>query len=420
MAGIKESRMLRDLPEDYQPEKIEPSKFDQMAISAGKIRAKPSDQRWAQTINDAVEGGLVSRGAIDTFVANNPNWGPLVETAYARYQQKAGQSKMIGQYVNPGAPAKPEVPFNTTEEQEFGLQPLTGNVARLAQEAVPAKRDYAGLADAAFSKGQFDLAKQAREAGGLDKGTKLGELTIPKALGGAHGIKDMTDVAKLAETEGGRKKLKEFVKDYQSYNEVTSYDENGNVVTNYVPKLESRGRSADKTVNKRASDLYTLVDKSRLMAVGPALKVIDSKMSEYEKTGKIEGVGNLKNIRATDWVKTQEGRYMVSVVQLLENEELRQASGLAVTEPEAARKEVANALKAANTADDYARVFKTMIRPRWNNLIQGLKASSGNDAYEVIKRRGIDLDKIAGEEKQAPSKGLTPAQQRLRSLLDGK
>lgn len=402
MAGLRNTPTIWDIKDEPIPDAQQYGQGDQplSPIDAEyrgytkKGNLNPGDPRHKDFLNNIaqqISSGLVSQAGVENLATLNPSAAPLLKGAYSTYLASQSQNKMIGKYVNEGSPES--LTQGTGGSGDYDVPPTNEVIP-----AVPAQRNYQGLADAYVQRGQWDLAQKAREAGGIDKKSGSGELTIPKVISGSFGIKSMDDVVRLSETEEGRKKLKEVAKAYQPYQEVTSYDESGNVRTSYQPKMDSKGASADKTLNKRVSDLHGLVEKSRILAVGPALKVLDSKISEYDKTGKIEGIGNLKNIKVSDWAKTQEGRYMTSVVQLLENEELRQASGLAVTEPEADRKERANALKAANTAEDYVRVYKTMIRPRWNNLIQGLKASSGNDALEVMKRRGIDFDQLAGEQ----------------------
>ena len=425
MARITQGASMRDVPDygvDVQSE--EPvSDVDKYyrSLKGKKGNLNPADPKHSDYINQiltSVSSGLASKTSVDILAENNPTLAPMLYKAFDTFdREKKGQQEVQGivsKYINPGSPAvqavpaKPEVPFETNEEQAFGLPGLRGNVSQMAQAEVPgspeipAVRNYQGAVDALAPK-YPDVAEKYQKLGGLDKKGSLGELTIPKALGGSHGIKDMNDVIRLADTPEGRKKLKEFVKDYQAYQPVTTTDEFGNVRTTYSPKLDSKGGSADSTLNKRVSDLWGLVEKSRITAVAPAFKVLDKKMDEYDTTGKIEGIGNLKNIKASDWVKTPEGKYMSSVIQLLENEELRQASGLAVTEPEAERKERADALKAANTAADYAKIYKTMIRPRWNNLVSGLKASSGNDALDVLKKRGFDIDKLMAQETTKPA-----------------
>jgi hypothetical protein len=197
MAGMKGNATLRDLPED-QSAVNETSQFDKMAMSAGKIRARPSNPFWAAKISEAVEGGLVSRQGIDTFLENNPDWGPVVETAYARYQRNAGQQKdvqgIVGKYINQGSPeipAQPEKPFQTDMEQEFGLPGLRGNVEKYAQEgqaAIPAKRDYQGAVDALASNPAYlPYAKEYQELGGLKQGTGRGEYYVP--IQTASGVK---------------------------------------------------------------------------------------------------------------------------------------------------------------------------------------------------------------------------------------
>jgi len=85
----------------------------------------------------------------------NPALAPMLYTSYNNYKsgitKQKDVAKIVGNYISEGkpeVPAQPEKPFQTTEEQEFGMPGLRGNVEQYAQPgqaAIPAKHDPEGL-----------------------------------------------------------------------------------------------------------------------------------------------------------------------------------------------------------------------------------------------------------------------------------
>ena len=101
--------------------------------------------RQTGSISDKAWRRLIQRNPKTAVLFGSIQTDPNVSTARAR--QEIGSK-----YFNPGQEA---VPFETTEEQEFGLQPLRGN---LAQEAVAPKADVQGAILESLNKGDIDFA----------------------------------------------------------------------------------------------------------------------------------------------------------------------------------------------------------------------------------------------------------------------
>ena len=112
-----------------------------------------SDKMQLAAVLQGIESGAYSDEAIEKFMQENPK----VQAFVVPSLQKAAKRVDYSQYFNPG---KPAVPFETTEEQEFGLPPLQGN---LAQQAVPQKQDMTGAVLATLSAGDAEKANKIRD-----------------------------------------------------------------------------------------------------------------------------------------------------------------------------------------------------------------------------------------------------------------
>lgn len=151
------------------------SYIENMARTVGTIKATPENPRWkalVDQIQGAVANGLVSDEGIEAFVKANPKWTAVVANAqYSRESGRRGQ-EAISPYFHPGqearaaVPGQPEQPFQTTEEQAFGLPGLQGNIEKEAvapipeQKAIAQRADYDAAIARANQMGNYELAKQ--------------------------------------------------------------------------------------------------------------------------------------------------------------------------------------------------------------------------------------------------------------------
>jgi len=119
----------------------------------------------------------------------------------------------------------------------------------------------------------------------------------------------------------------------------------------------------------------------------PVINKIDAGVLGYDKTGKFPGVGLAKNTRMSQWLKTPEGRQMFAAVNTLFSEELRQASGLAVTFTEEERARINNALQPSNRVEDFIQVYKELIRPRIRNITSSIVAGRPEQAINIYDKR---------------------------------
>lgn len=180
MAGLKEQRTLRDLPESEEEPLNEYDRYARSIRKPGNVNsANPKHAMFISQVINAIESGLISEAGVKNAAKYNPSIAPMLFTSYNNYKTKAqGKSadqQLIGQYVNPGSP---EIGRQGTGGNGDYSEPPTDPSSDYAP-AVTAKRDYQGLSDDAFSKGRFDLAKMAKEQGGIDKTGGRGEYYTP-------------------------------------------------------------------------------------------------------------------------------------------------------------------------------------------------------------------------------------------------
>lgn len=167
----------------------------------------PKHLEQIDMITKAVLSGQISPEGVANLSKRVKGLAPYINSALASRssdQARQGEVKgIVGKYINEGSPEKPAVPFETTEEQEFGRPSLRGNLSQEAAPAIPAKRDYQGAVDALASNPAYlPYAKEYQELGGLNRGTGRGEYYVPiQTAGGVKAFNARTgkieDASKL-------------------------------------------------------------------------------------------------------------------------------------------------------------------------------------------------------------------------------
>lgn len=282
----------------------------------------------------------------------------------------------------------------------------------------------ADMPDVAARFVQFKLAKQARDRTARLEEAKIKQLEREAKTGtvGTGLTSTALSVRALGKETGNPSvdamsaaEARQALVNLQPTADVEEVGPGGEVRKVITPRLDARGKSADTQLNQRVEKLSETITKTRIAAAAPALQRVDKAVEQFEKTGELAGIGQLKNLPVSQFVKTPEGRYIRSMVQRLFNEELRQASGVAVTEWEEERKRIEQALGVANTAADYVRVYRDMLRPAWNLAIANVVASAGPDAVEAYKKRSkFDFGALYNDKynmaglSEAPSGGGGP------------
>ena len=181
-------------------------------------------------------------------------------------------------------------------------------------------------------------------------------------------------------------------------------------------KLLGGGVSLGKDLSPETKALSKQWEDSNIARIMPAIELLDSYMDKYPN--ELPGRGNLKNINVATYLLTDEGKELKRATQWLFNTDLKIMSGGAVTDPEAARGEIANALNAASTAEDYRKAYKTLIKPLYKNVFDGMMAGYGKNVQrQFTENSGIDLDAIG--KRLSGTKSKTDAKEELRRLLRG-
>lgn len=134
------------------------------------------------------------------------------------------------------------------------------------------------------------------------------------------------------------------------------------------------------------------VEKSQISRALPALNKIDELIKKHPNG--IPGRGGLKNIGVAAYLLTEEGKEFNRATQWLFNTDLKVVSGGAVTDTEAERAKIANALNAASTAEDYRKAYTDLIKPLYLLTIQGVMGSAPEKVrQQFVNNKGVDLDK---------------------------
>lgn len=151
----------------------------------------------------------------------------------------------------------------------------------------------------------------------------------------------------------------------------------------------------------------------------PAIQSIDSFMAKHPK--ELPGVGILKNIGKTEYFKTDEGKQFNAAVRWLYDTDLKVVSGGAVTDNEAERAKIRNAMSVAHTAEDYRRVYKSLIKPLYMNTIEGMRGGySKNVKQQFTINGGPDIDAMFKNLKSDSTKNSWEDDQFMyRRLSDG-
>lgn len=203
--------------------------------------------------------------------------------------------------------------------------------------------------------------------------------------------------------QGSRAKIKQ----------VKTHDPSGREFVNFIDPFTGANISEARPTGKNVFDddvkklANTLSSQKIPLAIAPLLKV-DEFMKKFSETGKIPGVGLLKNLRTAEFFRTPPGKMMANASRRLSELELRILTGAAAPDLEKRRVDVMNALSAANTADDYVRIYSQVLRPLWKDIIE----NSLGGVNPGVRNRWAQGNVFAGRVNKFLSTDIrTPSQQ---------
>ena len=202
------------------------------------------------------------------------------------------------------------------------------------------------------------------------------------------------------------------------------YDAEGNEYIQYVdpytavPFGEKRATGInrfDKDVNKISSALTA----AKVQMVMNPLETVDRGIMVYRRTGKLPGVGYLKNKDISTLFKSKEGLRMQNAVKRISEIELRALTGAAAPDLEKRRVEIMNALSTANSAEDYVDIYTTQLRPLWVDIINAATSTAGPQVRARWARDNPFASKIkAFTTRSFPSRSKPTKQKTTKEMSD--
>jgi len=196
---------------------------------------------------------------------------------------------------------------------------------------------------------------------------------------------------KLAESLMGKLGVGKAQGSQAAVKKVQGVDESGYKTVSFVDPLSGQKISTQRTGEFAFDDQLKAgtkwIQESQIQRVAPALQYLDKGLQDYNAGKGWPGVGRGKNISWTRYALSPEGRRMKAMVQVIQNADLKVMSGGAVTDSEAYRDTLSKALTAANSAEDFAKIYETMIRPMWASSSANIRASFDPRALAELERR---------------------------------
>ena len=419
---------LRDKLFGSQPQVIEPGKESELPILQGEEYVQDLNKRNGgltpgrseeetlalKNLIDRITSGDLDEQSVQVIAHRNPNARGYLTKALEERNKTQAVPNITSQYFNRPDLA-PISEINLGQPQVPGIYQKTE-----VSPAQPQKDDPISAVRNLIRVGTPEALTAANQIASLYGVGEKGTSTSPYF--GAPQFKqnaDGTYSAGYLNKETKEFEWKQLPKGFiPPQTQVTFTDDEGNVFTGTAPKTPGGiTKPTGKNVyDTQVKDLSDRIEKNNISRVIEPLKIVDQTISKYGD--EIPGIGNAKNIPVTNYLKTEEGRQVQAAVQALFNIDLKQFSGVAVTEIEERRKRIESALTAANTAADYRKIYETMIRPSWGYIMKNLKAGTNPKALERYKEQGgIDIGGLSDQFTNPISKPKDTPQSKLLRLL---
>jgi hypothetical protein len=374
---------MRDVPRPKQPKELEmiplgtpEYESDLRKRGGGLMAGRDADEARISEHEQAIIQGMYDEQDVQALIHRNPGAAPRFQSAIQQRDilQQRFQPARETRIGVPPAIAAPGVPTVPVEEMPV--------------RKIPAKIDPTGAVTDLVRVGRFGEAQKIASLFGMGRAaTPAKPITIANTIHPLTGEEGTVLVDPRSPDPANPRNILGFFPRSRSV---------------YEPDVQKLGKD---------------IDKSRITAVLPAIKELDTAVAEFDRTGELPGIGLLKNVKASDFVKTPEGKFIRASVQTLFNEELRQASGVAVTVYEQQRKDIQDALRVANTAADYVNVYKRLIRPRWSNIVSNILGKYHPKAIDLYNNRSggrldlIGIQRIPEELQPEPTRQKRPTTQ---------
>ena len=418
---------LRDKLFGSQSQVIEPGKESELPLLQGEEYVQDLNKRNGgltpgrseqetlalKNLIDRVSSGDLDKQSLQVIAHRNPNARGYLMEAWEKRNKSQAVPNITSQYFNRPDLA-PVSEINLGQPQAGGYQKTEVSPAQ------PQKDDPINAVRRLIQVGTPEALTAANQIASLYGVGNKEKSTSPYF--GAPQFKQNSDGTYSAGYLN--KETKEF--DWKQLpkgflppqSNVTFTDDAGNVFTGTMPKapggtLKPTGKNV---YDPQVADLADKIDKNNIARVIEPIKIIDKSIAQYGDN--LPGVGNLKNVPVSSYLKTEEGQYIQAAVQTLFNLDLKQFSGVAVTEIEERRKRIETALTAANSAASYRKVYETMIRPSWGYIMKNVTAGVNPKAVDkYIEQGGLDVKSLSDQFTQPVKKEKENPQSKLLRLL---
>ena len=153
-----------------------------------------------------------------------------------------------------------------------------------------------------------------------------------------------------------------------------------------LPPSPASVEFGDRAFDKEIEKFGNQIQEKQLYKVEAPIKIVDAAIKKYGKS--IPGVGYGWNSGVSTALKNDIAQKVTSARQALFNIDLKLVSGAAVTLSEEDRKRIEDAMKLANSSEDYVNIYNDLIRPAYKNLMNNLVAKENPRALDIYEKRG--------------------------------
>lgn len=375
----------RQLDKPFYEKGTDEYKRDLEARRGGLRIGREQDKDEIESLREQIRSGVLPDDQIELYMHRNPGAAGALKVAREnRDRQKRLDEIMQGSFRG----AQPA--FQAAGPVQPG-QPRPMGMAQPAQFNAPQ-----AVAELSAAPGGLETAQKVAQMYGVGKGdTSRAAIKYREHVDEETG--DVYDI-QLDPYSGA----------------VISKDKTGkNVFDDMIPKLAKE------------------VSAAQLPKIVPSVRIIDDFVGKYDEqeaklpgSGSIPGLGNLRNIKAARFFDSREGKRVRGTIQDIENIQIKQLSGTAVTRYEELRLAIAQARDFSTNAQEWVDAWKERIRPAIQSLAESIKQSVPEGAIKRYESRGgfkfsdFNPPAYAGrQEAEATQEGWTDAdEQRLREL----
>lgn len=176
-----------------------------------------------------------------------------------------------------------------------------------------------------------------------------------------------------------------------------------------ILRLEMQGdrqrAELERNLDKRVTSFANELQQNKIPALSASITTANDILKNYE--GKdIPGLGLfVGSKRVPDAMRSEEAKAVRSALQAVSNDLLNLYSGLAVTLPEAERRELEEMKNGDFTSEDFKNAWPRIVN-RYNTVVGNLSAGAGQEVLKEYQSRpgAMRLDALEAAFKNKPKK----------------